>query len=68
MRMGMREADGECDKGRTRPGAKDDGAEERTKVKESDPGKGGSSEEGVTPEGMQRGSGCASSLRVWIDY
>jgi hypothetical protein len=22
-------------------------------------------EEGVMPEGMQRGSGCASSLRVW---
>lgn len=62
MRMGM----GDAGVKERRRRKKDDGAEERTKVKEIDREK--RIGRGVTPEGMQRGSGCASSPRVWIDY
>lgn len=47
--------------GRTRVEVeRNEGERERPEKKEA--------KRGVTPEGMQRGSGCASSLRVWINY
>lgn len=66
MRMGMRDDGGKCDEGGTRETGRrrrDDEAEERSEGERERPRKKGVGR-GVTPEGMQRGSGCASSLFV----